>query len=118
VVSRSRQTRRTDQLLPALAQVGDIPNAEELLRNWIGNSVDKYSRDLAVSRDGVKAALDFAVEHKMLDKAVDVRGLSGTRRPDRWRRFSPSLNAKFQQSSLLGNLTAPGSGHIVVITTN
>lgn len=70
-----RDPANVDELVglykPSL-KIGDIPDPDGLLRSWIVNSVGKYSPNLAVSRDGVRAAIDFAVEHKMLDRPVDV----------------------------------------------
>ena len=59
-------------LYKPIISLGDVANADALLRSWIKDAVDNYSPDLAVNRDGVKTAIDFAVENKMLDKSVDV----------------------------------------------
>jgi ABC-type nitrate/sulfonate/bicarbonate transport system substrate-binding protein len=79
-----RDPANLDELIgfyrPSL-KVGEIPNPDELLRNWIKSSVGKYSGDLAVNRDGIKAALDFAVENKMLEKSVDVGRLVWSKAP-------------------------------------
>lgn len=56
---------------PAIS-LGDAANADTLLRNWIRDAIGTYSPDLAVSREGVKAAIDFAVENKMVERPVDV----------------------------------------------
>lgn len=53
----------------------DVPNPDEFLRAWIGNSLEKFPLRLSVNRDGIKAALDFAVENRMLQKSVEVSQL-------------------------------------------
>lgn len=59
----------------------DVPDPDALLKSWVKNSVENYPLDLAVNRDGVKAALDFAIANKMLDKSVDVSRLVWDKAP-------------------------------------
>ncbi len=51
---------------------GDLPGADELRRAWVKSAIGLYSPDLKVSRKGLKAALDFGVEAKTLEKPVEV----------------------------------------------
>ncbi len=59
----------------------DVPDPDALLKSWVKNSVENYPLDLAVNRDGVKAALDFAIANKMLDKSVEVSRLVWDKAP-------------------------------------
>ncbi len=70
-----RDPANLDELIGFYRQTinfADIPNGDQVLRDWITNSVPRYSRDLAVNRDGIKAAIDFAVQNKMLDQPVAI----------------------------------------------
>lgn len=51
---------------------GDLAGADELRRNWVKSAIPLYSPDLKVSRKGLKAALDFGIEAKTLDKPIEV----------------------------------------------
>jgi NitT/TauT family transport system substrate-binding protein len=59
----------------------DVPNPDEFLRAWVKNSVDNFPENIDVNRDGIKAALDFAVENKMLEKSIDVSRLVWSKAP-------------------------------------
>jgi NitT/TauT family transport system substrate-binding protein len=59
----------------------NIENGDVLLRNWIKDAVKTYSPDLSVNRDGIKAAIDFAVDNKMLPKSVDISTLVWSKAP-------------------------------------
>jgi ABC-type nitrate/sulfonate/bicarbonate transport system substrate-binding protein len=59
----------------------DIPDGDLLLRNWIKDAVKMYSPDLSVNRDGIKTAIDFAVQNKMLAQPVDASKLVWAKAP-------------------------------------
>ena len=51
---------------------GDIAGADELRRSWIRSIIPAYSRDLKVSRDGVKATIEFQLAAKSLEKPIEA----------------------------------------------
>jgi NitT/TauT family transport system substrate-binding protein len=59
----------------------NIDNGDALLRSWIKDAVKTYSPDLSVNRDGIKTAIDFAVETKMLPQSVEVSKLVWNKAP-------------------------------------
>ena len=58
-----------------LISFGDIAGGDELRRTWLKSAIPTYSRDLSINRDAVKATINFGVEAKTLDRAVDVSNL-------------------------------------------
>ena len=59
----------------------DVPDGDLLLRSWIKDAVRTYSPDLSVNRDGIRAAIDFAVQNKMLAQPVEVAKLVWDKAP-------------------------------------
>jgi ABC-type nitrate/sulfonate/bicarbonate transport system substrate-binding protein len=51
---------------------GDLPGADELRRSWVKTAIAAYSPDLKVSRKGLKAALDFGLEVKTLERPIEL----------------------------------------------
>ena len=64
-----------------LISFGDMPGADQLRRDWIKSVIPAYSKDLKIDRAAVKAIIDFYVENKMLDKAVDPAKLVWSKAP-------------------------------------
>lgn len=59
----------------------NIDDGEQLLRSWIKDAVTTFSSDLSINRAGIKAAIDFAVDHKMLAKGVEIPQLVWDKAP-------------------------------------
>ncbi len=51
---------------------GDMPNGEQLKREWIKSVITAYSLDLKVPRKPVADTVKFYVDAKLLEKSVDV----------------------------------------------
>lgn len=51
---------------------GDLPGADDLRRSWVKTAIAAYSPDLKVSRKGLKAALDFGLEAKTLERPIEL----------------------------------------------
>ena len=64
-----------------LISFGDMQGADALRRIWLKDMVGKYSKDLKVSRSGVKATIEFHVDAKTLEKPVAVEMLVWDKAP-------------------------------------
>jgi NitT/TauT family transport system substrate-binding protein len=49
-----------------LVSFGDMPNGDELLRQWLKEETTAYSEDLAIERSSVQATIDFYTAAKTL----------------------------------------------------
>jgi ABC-type nitrate/sulfonate/bicarbonate transport system substrate-binding protein len=68
-------------LYKPLISFKDVPDGDLLLRSWIKDAVRTYSPDLAVNRDGIRTAIDFAVQNKLLAQPVEVAKLVWDKAP-------------------------------------
>jgi NitT/TauT family transport system substrate-binding protein len=64
-----------------LISFGDLPGADQLRREWIKSVIPAYSPTLSVNRPAVKAMLDYALENKTIDKAIDPAKLVWDKAP-------------------------------------
>ena len=60
------------QIYTPMIAFGDIAGGDELRRNWLKSIIPAYSRDLKVSKEGIKATIDFHVAAKTLEKPVEL----------------------------------------------